>query len=278
MKFALPFSHLYQKLASEDVQWIINYKPQIEKLNNFIEQFNNHRIILKISDFSIEKDTEILKILTEKFENSEIVAAVNEYSPEVEKVLNDNNIKHYYNIPVFTWDDLAGFLTLNVTDILITEDLCFSLPIVKEKTKEKGVKIRSYCNVCETRWDTIPSYKFFFIRPDDIDIYAKYIDVFELFEEEDPKRVKTLYEIYHDDKKWFGKLKEIIKNYKDDDEDTALVSIFAEKRVKCNHKCFKDSNCCVCDNLISLNQILNKKQLYVVEQKGENNGGERNGK
>lgn len=265
MKFALPFSNSYKDLKSTEIQWIINYKPQIDKLNNFIQEFQNYRIICKFESDPTDKDIEILNILTKKFKNSKIIAAIPYYTQEIEQKFNNNEILHYYQRPVNTWEDFSGCINLNVTDILITEGLCFSLPTVKKRAAEKNILVRSYCNVCENEWNSLPSYKSFFVRPDDIDLYNNYIDVFEFYDEKEPQKIKTLYEIYHNDKKWFGLLKQLIKNYKGDEDNKTLVSVFTEKRIKCDHKCFKNDFCKICDNIVTLGKTLDKKSLYIKE-------------
>ena len=56
-----------------------------------------------------------------------------------------------------------------------------------------------------------PSIKTFFIRPEDVSIYATFVDVFELVADE--KRQQVLYKIYKQEK-WFGKLKDVIPTFK----------------------------------------------------------------
>lgn len=74
--------------------------------------------------------------------------------------------------------------------------------------------MRSYCNLCESSWEKTPSIKTFFIRPEDLDIYEKYINTFEFFtDEKDAVRLNSLYKIYTKDRLWYGLLKDLIVGY-----------------------------------------------------------------
>lgn len=129
------------------------------------------------------------------------------YTPELEQVLSNKQIPHYYQNFVNTLDEFEGFLSLDVTDIFITEELAFSALFLSQKAKEKNKSLRVFCNICQSSWKGTPSLKTFFIRPEDIDLYANFFDTFEFFyRDQNANEVNTFYEIYAKDKKWFGRL------------------------------------------------------------------------
>jgi hypothetical protein len=95
--------------------------------------------------------------------------------------------------------------------VFIGEELCFDLTRVKKAAKEKGILLRTYCNVAQNGWYKAPSLKSFFIRPEDVDIFQSYFDTLEFY---DPNNtINTLYRIYSIEKRWFGALSEIIVGY-----------------------------------------------------------------
>jgi len=152
--------------------------------------------------------------LIEKFPLSEIVVRMPHFSEVLEVTLEEARIPHYYHIFASSWDTFNGLAKTSATDIFVVEDLCFSLDQVKAKSN--GKRIRTYCNVCQTSWLLTESIQTFFIRPEDMDLYEKYIDVVEFYYDKkyDQKTKYSIwYDIYNYDKKWAGPLKELITNY-----------------------------------------------------------------
>jgi hypothetical protein len=120
------------------------------------------------------------------------------------------------------------------------------LDIIQQKVKDKNKKIRTFCNVCQATWPEEESLRTFFIRPEDIFLYNKYIDVVEFFEaEKDKNALNTLYNLYNKGERWAGPLKEIIKGFKGDTDSYYLFSRFGEKRIDCGKRC-NVSNCSFC--------------------------------
>jgi hypothetical protein len=166
------------------------------------------------------------------------------------------------------WGLFNGFLKLNVTDIYIAEEICFSLPIAKEKAEAAGKKLRTYANFCMTYWEDDPSITGFFIRPEDVVQYEPYLDVLE-FITTDTSKEGVLYDIYAVDKKWNGPLKEIISDCNIDISSQYIVPRFAENRIRCGKKCLKGSNCTICETIEHLARTLEEQKIKVVMKKEE---------
>ena len=151
---------------------------------------------------------------------------------------------------------------MGVSYIFIGNDLGFYAEVLSKKAKSKNIKLRAYCNFCQTTSITNPSFKSFFIRPEDLYIYSKYISVFEFAPD---TNINTYYEIYAKDKKWFGSLKELIIGYNHEENiDNRTISPFlAIKRCSCGKKCAYQfpSSCKICDTEMELNYALNKKGI-----------------
>ena len=52
---------------------------------------------------------------------------------------------------------------------------------IKAKKEEKGIHIRTFCNICQKSWQETNPLQTFFIRPEDISLYEGYIDTIEFF-------------------------------------------------------------------------------------------------
>lgn len=204
--------------------------------------------------------------MKEKYPDSNLVISLPSYNPEIEKVLNNLNLSHFYQQLITTWDRFQGFLTLNVTDIFIAEELAFNAKILKDNAKEKGISLRCYCNVCQSSWDDTPSLKTFFIRPEDIDLYAEYFDTFEFYvNKNEINKVNVLYRVYSKEKRWIGKLNEIIVGYTGDEYSAFILPRFGEKRLNCGKKCAKNISpyCHLCENMAETGELLRQNNLYI---------------
>lgn len=271
MKFAIPFSNGFQYLDDPEVQFNIIYKPKIKQLENFIQKYGSHRINLIMSDFNQNSDSQIITALREKFSDCDLVVSLPTYNAYDEELLNELKIPHYYQQLVTTWDRFQGFLTLSVTDIFVAEELAFSAEILSSNAKEKGISLRCYCNVCQSSWDQTPSLKTFFIRPQDINLYAKYFDVFQFFvDRRETNKVNVLYRVYSKEKRWIGRLDEIIVGYEGDDYSAFILPRFGEKRLNCGKRCMKNSHCSLCDHMASAGELLRQNNFYIrVENEEE---------
>lgn len=268
MTFAVPFRYDFKYFDDKNIQININYKHSVKELTDFIASHKNFRINFIISEELTKDDYELIQILSSQYKN--IVVCLPTYHTGIEELFNNYNIPHYYNEFVKDWDRFHGFLTLNITDIFISENLCFDLRNCSIQAKKANKRLRSYCNVCESSWEEGSSLKTFFIRPEDIELYSKYIDTFEFFpfnKRLDATRLNTLYKIYAKDQKWFGKLNEIIDGYEGDEDSRFIISKFAEARINCKKRCYSNNSCSICDRTIELGKVLKDKGIMVTVDK-----------
>ena len=267
MTFAIPFFKNF-KYPNQDIQWNINYKPKIKQLDNFITEYGTHRINLIITDFEYNRDCQIVTALRNKFTDVEIVMCLPLYEKELEEYLNKQKLPHYYNEFITDWDSFQGFLHLNVTDIFIGGSLAFNVKFLKLNAEKYKKSLRCFCNLCQSPWEYTPSLKTFFIRPEDLDLYKNYIDTFEFYTNTaSGTALNTWYEIYTKDKKWAGKLNEIIVGYEGEEDNKFIVSRFGEKRLNCNKKCMQgiEPTCHICDRIIDLSKTLKERDIIVTK-------------
>jgi hypothetical protein len=132
----------------------------------------------------------------------------------------------------------------------ICEELGFNLEKISNLLHSKGIKVRVLPNVCQSSFPDTPSIKTFFIRPEDIPAYEKYVDVFELLS--DPWRQRVIFKVYKQ-QKWFGKVQEIIPSFKGDLDSRFLLSSFGVVRSRCGKRCmYKPESCSICDRFTEL--------------------------
>ena len=135
---------------------------------------------------------------------------------------------------------LQIFIKLGVTDLYIAEQLGFELDKVAEVAHSNNVRIRVYPNVAQRLSKRTSALKSFFIRPDDIRLYENYVDVFDLFYyNEEKQQQNVLFDIYAKDKKWFGRLDELIIGFDNNLDSKYVIPRFGEKRIKCGRQCLK---------------------------------------
>lgn len=161
---------------------------------------------------------------------------------------------------------MIGYISLGVSDVFVTGTLGFDLKNVKYVAKENNVQVRCYANICQSIWGEADSFKKFFIRPEDVDIYSEYVDVIEFYDSENHQNV--LYDVYFHTKKWVGDLGEIVKGLKIDINNYYILgSDFAKRRIECNKKCLKGNRCQLCERIRELAEVLENSDEYEVYER-----------
>lgn len=183
---------------------------------------------------------------------------------EIVEIIKDRVVKHQFFFDTFVkdWDTLLGYIELQPSDIYIVENLCFELGTVSEILHQAGIKVRVFPNVAQSSWSNVPDLKKFFIRPDDISFYEGIVDVMEFFGK--PDSVSTYYKIYAIDKKWLGKLNEVIISFNDSEIDSRFIlPQFAARRLNCGKRCYKGRPCRTCDAIEELAAVLESHNLMI---------------
>jgi len=260
MKYCLDFIK-QNKDVLNDVDEI--YCSEISTLETLCQHHSNKRIIIKIL---FKKELlEAIQICKETNNNYAISLLADD--KELISLLKEAKIPFFLNKLANTWDIFTELIELGVSDIYITEELGFELDKIATIAHKKGIQIRAFPNICQSGSVSMPSLKSFFIRPEDVSIYESYIDVLEFFGNEEKQSI--LYKIYKD-KKWFGKLKEIIPNFDSELDSRFIIPHFAKQRIKCGKKCLKGGKCKICERIEQLSKTLEKSNLLVkIENKEE---------
>lgn len=88
------------------------------------------------------------------------------------------------------------------------------------------------------------------IRPEDIGVYAQYIDTIDLSVHKDLRRQQTLLKIYQEQKEWPGNLNLLLEGFGFNIDNRAIPEDWAKSRVKCGQRCFESSTCNLCQTMI----------------------------
>lgn len=271
MKFCLRYRKAHSALMDKADELSIIYNKRDTTLLEFLKKYQNKRINIKIEDLDLfKKENELKKFIAIRTEYPEINFCLQlpKYDLEFIEELKSTDIKFFINIFANNWDTFQGLIEAGVCDIYIVENLGFELDLCAEQAHSRNINIRVFPNVAQSQWKDTPGIKKFFIRPEDIDIYSKYIDTIEFLGDADKENV--YYEVYAETKEWFGPLKEIISGLDSDIDSRYIIPRFAESRVNCGKRCFKNGRCNICESIDKLSNTLKDRGIIVTNTQSIN--------
>lgn len=268
--FSIPFFWDF-KYFKDDIQLSINFKPKIKQLLNFFEKYQKYPINIIIQDTidrtNYKEYTEIFKVIKENYPNADFRVGLPPYISKKDMAFFVENfpVSCYSRRIIESLDDFNDSIAMGASDIFIGGLLGSYLPELHLKAAATQCKIRTYCNYAFVSSIYDNPLKSFFIRPEDIDLYAEYIDIFEIAKSESLNDIiiNTYYEIYAKDKVWHGPLEEIILNYPGTEDNRTILPFFAERKIKCKKRCsYQVHNICqFCDIINDFSQTVIKNNL-----------------
>lgn len=183
------------------------------------------------------------------------------YSKQLRDLMKQYDFPFFYEDYIRSWDTLNGFVAEGVSDVYIVEEMCFDLPKVRDVVGQ-NIDIRVIPHIAQSSYLDMPAMLKFFIRPDDIPVYQKYVNVFELKNIQNPNAAVTLAKIYQD-QGWAGQLSEIISDFDLTIDNRDILPLFAETRMACDKRCMKGSGCNMCRTYESVAQKIKDKGLLI---------------
>lgn len=237
----------FEDYINEADELRIEYRPTDRSLEEFLEKYKDKSIVIEI--FTTVFDAvaaKLIKELSNKYPNIKVAFYFRD-TPCLELV-QEYEIPFFFLDSVTSIDQLTGFLTYKPTDMYICEELGFSLDKVSAILHDHNVRVRVYPNICQSSFSGTPSLKTFFIRPEDVETYSTFVDVFE-FISTNPSNQKVIFNAYKDGM-WFGRIDEIIPSFKGDLDSRYTLPYFGMFRSKCGKRCmYKPGSCNICERL-----------------------------
>lgn len=278
MKYCFNYSRRAETMSLLD-EINIKFDPEdMELMFDYILEHKHQRINAKIVN---ERDIYTYDLF-EKFEafkddNPDVDFAIilPKYDSNLAKLCGQKELKFYFDVVVRDWETFNSFIQLGVSDIFLVEQMMFEIKDASAAAHKAGVRVRTFPNIAQRKYDETTSIKSFFIRPEDITLYEGLVDVMEIYTVEEINE-DVVFEIYREDKMWWGPLKEIIIGLASDIDGRYIIPRFGDRRLNCGRKCFKGQRCDVCETVEQLGKNLEKAGLliqYDKEKKESNEDG-----
>lgn len=168
------------------------------------------------------------------------------------------NIKYYYKYAVTTLYEVVGLKNLGVSYLLIGAPLMFDLKTVASY----NIPLRAIPNLAyEPYIKQENGICGGWVRPEDVEIYGEYIDVFEFYAPDSLDKEKATFKVYAENKNWPGNLNLLI-DHLDFNYDNRLFydeENFAKRRMGCKQKCLSGGSCHYClDQFYFVDKVLKK--------------------
>ena len=233
----------------------------VEDFAAFVGKFPDKRIIVSFSDgfkVNIAKTLDAIGRRVSFRVKSEDIMSVQEASESHLEVFFDSDA------PAYNWATLEAMLALGVSDVYISDDLCYQLDDVRAKCDESNVDMRIVLNRIPARYPgystdpTTPVY-----RPEDADLVDRYYDWVE-FDCGKPYKFNELdvySHVWFDKGKWNGDLGEINKDLAMPFPNKSLVPEFSSYKANCGLRCKRSvkSKCRRCGQFLEIAQMLQDK-------------------
>ena len=270
MKYSIKYYKGCSCLRDAD-ELILKFNEPSPELIDFI---NNQagtwqRIVLDASDYiacDIGENMELFKEANELLNGNFAIKLDNSMFRGICNEFKENDIKFFFYNKNLTLDDIRNLVEFGVSDVYVTNELAFNMEKIATYCHRYDVNVRTLPNVAQDRWNSIPNYKEeneitkFFIRPEDLYLYEGYVDFIEFFVEsvEDLPKQETFYKIYKTDGFWKDNLSVIISGLKTNINNTFILPIFGETRLKCNKRC-DYGECNLCPLFVKLSKNIEEK-------------------
>ena len=261
----------------------INIKFDPEELDvifDYILEHKHQRINAKVEEINHIYKYNLLEKFEEfhdKHQNVDFAIILPEYNLNLAQLCQQKGLKFFFDVIVRDWETFNTFIMAGVSDIYLVEQMMFEIKDAATAAHKAGVKVRTFPNIAQRKYEETSSIKCFFIRPEDVHLYEGLVDVMDIYTIEEINQ-DIVFEIYKDDKIWWGPLKEIIVGLDNDIDGRYIIPRFGDRRLNCGRKCFKGQRCDVCETVEKLSKNLAAAGMiiqYEKEKKEIENDGKR---
>ena len=269
MRFCVEHTDLETDKKADEIIYTISTKTNFVTFIDYLKQVGtDKRYILRCGEYSLDEEEKLENILLDLKKtqfNFAIEITFHLRQSKFKTFLEENNFDFFYRDPCFNLEDLSYMLQDNVSDIYIHGELAFKIQQLSYIKKNKKINFRVFVDApvlsnAESCLAEIYPERMFWIRPEDIEMYALYIDVFEI-----GYRPNIKLDIY---KKgvWEGPISALIPSIKIDAFCNNISPAFGHYRIKCDWKCMYDK-CDLCKRNIELATAMSKADLEIRQVK-----------
>lgn len=274
-KYSNSFNEVNQYVQEFDIDFIkIGGNPiestssNIDKLIEFVEANQAKNINISFpQEFYIPAVTFVNKI----HKNIYIKLRAEQINHVAE--LKKNNIKFFFDkdVSAYNYAMLDSLITLGVSQLYISDDLCYNLDEVSKIAKSHGVKLRCVLNrIPATALDKGINYKSMVYRPQDLELLDKYFDCFEFdcSEPYDWAQYDVLFRAFFRRGKWNGNLQELNPDLAFEFDDRFIIPEYTSYKVNCERRCDSRYNnqCKKCEQFLQLQNLLIQKKMNIVRK------------
>lgn len=244
------FSVSYQSPLKEKADEIKCPVNQLGLLYNFMKDHRNKRYVV-IADGNV--DIDVVQEQCDIVKDTVADYAVQCSSILTMKQLIKNEYKAFLKYPIADWETLHGLLDVGVSDVYVDGSLGFSLKQVHDLCG--NTKIRISPTVSPNAAITGIKPNSFFIRPEDMELYAKYIDILD-FQVPSIDKEEALFNIYHRERFNYD-MKDLLDNATFSVKNPFIKPEFGQARVNCGQRCLVPGRSChLCNTQIELTNLV----------------------
>lgn len=277
-KICIPFKYENEfngvnKIVKEfDINFIqvtdgINSKTSnITALLDFVRKNKDKNINIS---FPHEISISALELVNEIHKNIYVRLSVEQIGSVAE--LKKNNIKFFFDsaISAYNYSMLESLLSLGISQLYISDDLCYNMDEVIKTVREKNVKLRCILNrIPSTALDKGINEKSMIYRPEDLPLLDKYFSCFEFDcgEPYDLAKFDVLFRTFFRKGKWNGNLQELNPDVAFRFDDRFIIPEYTVNKLNCERRCCSHYNngCKKCKQFLDLQTMLIQKKIRLT--------------
>lgn len=271
MGFSIYHTNLNTDMKADEVIFKLTPNSDLVSFVEYIKNISDKKIVLQYENadaFSKNEENAVenfIKAVNLEFDISVAIQRAPQIFP-LKTFLKEQNYSFFYYEPLYDLMELFNAIKEGVNEVCVHGTLAFQLKSLS-KIRNKGIKIRVFVDspimlsYDEFNLAQIVPERTFWIRPEDINIYSKYVDTFEIL------YPRTKLDIY---KKgiWEGKVSDLIPAVKLDIFNNTIPPVFADIRINCGWKCGL-GECNICEHCVLFAKQLSENRLELKVNKDD---------
>ena len=272
MKYCLNYKPYKEKEYKDVDELKIKYNPDDKSLFDFLQKHKDKVINIYVSAAQLQDKSNIRLFkgfIAKGCTNFKLIITFMQDNRENVDALKAEKIPFFFSAVAADWQTFYLLLSYGPTDIYILGGLGFELDKLSKIAQAHNCSLRIYPNVCGPDTFNDKGLKNFYVRPEDINFYSRFVSVCEFYTGDDIDRELVYYKIYAKDKKWWGPLNEIIIGLGADIDNRYIGPEFSWFRSSCGQKCIKGESCKICSLVIEMSHHVAERENNRKDKKSK---------